>query len=207
MNKSVLKLDWASHKSAKFAVENWHYSKTMPAGKLVKVGVWENGQFIGVVLFGCGAGNSTNGLKYGLRAVAEMAELVRVALRPHETPVSRIISIAVKMLVQNNPKLRLLISFADRMEQGHHGGIYQAGNWIYVGDFTGCGGYLIKGKRLHSKSVHSRGWLQSVEWLKNNIDPKAKKLKTIKHRYLMPLDAKMRARIAPLAKPYPKRVK
>ena len=28
-----------------------------------------------------------------------------------------------------------------------------------------------------------------------------------KHRYLLPLDADMRARIAPLAQPYPKRVK
>ena len=28
-----------------------------------------------------------------------------------------------------------------------------------------------------------------------------------KHRYLMPLDAEMRARIMPLAKPYPKRAK
>jgi hypothetical protein len=38
--------------------------------------------------------------------------------------------------------------------------------------------------------------------------PDVKKVKgSSKHRYLMPLDKEMSAKIAPLAKPYPKRVK
>ena len=40
------------------------------------------------------------------------------------------------------------------------------------------------------------------------IDKNAKLIKVPgKHRYLMPLDDEMRAKIAPLAKPYPKRPK
>ena len=50
-----LRLDWCSYKAAKHAVMNWHYSKTMPIGKLVKIGVWEDDKFIGVVIFGLGA--------------------------------------------------------------------------------------------------------------------------------------------------------
>jgi len=61
-----LKLDWCSYQAAKYAVERWHYSKRMPAGKHVHVGVWEGDVFVGVMLYGLGACNLTRGEKYGL---------------------------------------------------------------------------------------------------------------------------------------------
>jgi len=201
-----LKIDWATHEAAKYACEKWHYSKSIPSAQC-KIGVWEDGKFIGVVLFGIGAGNSTSGIRYGLNKKGDVAELVRVALRSHKTPVSKIIKIALVMMKKQNPGIRLVISFADNMGQGHVGGIYQAGNWIYAGAFDGDGGFVIHGKIVHSRTVGSRGWKQSVEWIQKNIDPKCRKAETYKHRYLMPLDDEMRKRIAPLAQPYPKRVK
>ena len=202
----ALKLDWATTKAAQFACKNWHYSGVMPSTQC-KIGVWEDGKFIGVVLFGIGAGNSTRGERFGLARRGEVAELVRVALKSHKAPVSRIIKIALKMMKSANPGIRLVISFADEMAQGHHGGIYQAGNWIYDGAFVGDGGWCINGKIVHNKTVHSRGWKQTQSWLAANVDPNVTKAATRKHRYLMPLDADMRARILPLAKPYPKRAK
>jgi hypothetical protein len=118
--KTVLKIDWATHQAAKYAVENWHYSESMPAGKLVKVGAWENGKFIGVVLFGRGANNNI-GKPYGLSQTAA-CELVRIALTKHITPVSKIAAIAMRFLKANSPGLRLIISYADPL-QGHHWGI------------------------------------------------------------------------------------
>lgn len=50
-----LKIDWATHEAAKFACEKWHYSETMPVPPIVKIGVWENSKFIGVILFSRGA--------------------------------------------------------------------------------------------------------------------------------------------------------
>jgi hypothetical protein len=50
-----LYLDWCSHEAAKFAVEHWHYSKVIPKSKLAKIGVWEDGTFIGAIIFGVGA--------------------------------------------------------------------------------------------------------------------------------------------------------
>ena len=76
-----LYLDWCSHEAAKFAVEHWHYSKVMPKGKLIKIGVWEDGRFIGVVLFGRGANNHI-GNPFSLTQT-EAAELVRIALIDH----------------------------------------------------------------------------------------------------------------------------
>ena len=207
MAKADLRIDWATHAAAKYAVENWHYSQMMPKSKLSKVGVWENGEFIGVVIFGVGGGNSTRGDKYGLRKAGDVCELVRVALRDHVAPVSQIVAVALRFLRKSNPKLRLVISFADTV-QGHHGGIYQAGNWIYTGLTEGDREFHVKGEIIHPRTIHIRGWRQVESWLRENVDPDARLVKTPgKHRYLMPLDAAMRVQIQSLSKPYPKRVK
>ena len=198
MNKADLKLDWCSHEAAKYAVEKWHYSGTMPVGKAVKIGVWEDGQFIGVVLFARGANN--NLLKpYGLDQV-HGAELVRVALSFHKSPVSRIVKVALSMLREKSPGTRLVVSFADT-KQGHHGGIYQAGNWVFSGSIDPPTEYLWNGRWVHSMQIQTMirsGHISSRKGLKNRLG-------SVKHRYLMPLDAEMRARIEPLRKPYPKR--
>lgn len=191
--KPVLKIDWATHEAAKYAVENWHYSESMPAGKLVKVGAWENGKFIGVVLFGRGANNNI-GKPYGLEQTAA-CELVRIALTKHITPVSKIAAIAMRFLKANSPGLRLIISYADPL-QGHHGGIYQAGNWIYCGKSSPQAAVIFQGKVMHKRTAQEK--FGGIEGMK-------KSAVTSKHKYLMPLDNEMRKRIMPLAKPYPKR--
>jgi hypothetical protein len=207
VSKVDLKIDWASHEAAKYACENWHYSKTIPVGKLVKVGAWENEKYIGCVIFGRGANN--NMLKpFGLNA-DEGCELVRVALTKHQTPVSKILSFAIKFLKKQSNELRLIVSYADA-DQEHHGGIYQATNWIYDGlkNANTMGAFVIKGKKTHPKSVHSKGIKQNIDAVRKHLDPNATIFYTKgKHRYLMPLDNDMRAKILPLAKPYPKRAK
>ncbi len=81
--KVELKIDWATHEAAKYACEHWHYSRSVPVGKLVKFGVWEDGRFVGVVLYSCGsAGVGSIGKGLGLKSV-DVAELARVALRDH----------------------------------------------------------------------------------------------------------------------------
>lgn len=201
-----LKIDWATHASAKYACENWHYSKSVPVPPLVKVGVWECGEFIGVVIFSRGA--SGNLLKpYGLDQ-DQGCELTRIALTKHVAPVSRILRLAMKFLGKNSPELRLIVSFADP-QYGHHGGVYQACNWVYVGDTAPGYEYWHGGKRLHSRQVAEKGWNIQQGVKRATLKPsQCAVVKTAgKHRYLMPLDEDMRKKIAPLAKPYPKRAK
>jgi hypothetical protein len=194
-----LKIDWASHDAAKFACVNWHYSKCLPVGKLFKVGVWENKKYIGCVIFGRGA-NKSLGEPYDC-SQTESCELVRIALCSHITPVSKIMSLAIKLL-KKTTKMRLIVSFADT-EQNHHGGIYQATNWIYDGLTNSADEYIYQGKRWHG-----RAFRKSHGSHLNFINKGLKIVKGArKHRYLMPLDDEMRAKIAPLAKPYPKRIK
>ena len=205
--KPELKIDWATNDAAKFACLNWHYAKAVPVGKLVKVGVWENKKFIGCVLFGRGA-NKNMPKPYGL-GQDECVELVRVALTKHDTPVSKIMMLSIKFLKKSNPGIRLVVSYAD-LDLNHHGGIYQATNWIYEGLFgkDSVSAFIINGKKTHRKSIDSLGVKQRIAEVRRCLDPNAKEFRTKgKHKYLMPLDKDMSAKIAPLAKPYPKRVK
>lgn len=207
LSKVDLRIDWATHEAAKYACENWHYSGCLAVGKLVKVGAWEDAKFIGVVVFARGA-NHNMSKPYDL-GQDECVELVRVALSNHITPVSKIVAIALKFLKKSNTGIRLVVSYAD-LDMGHHGGIYQAMNWIYEGKFNAGArqGFLINGRVRHNKSVHSLGVKQNIDSVRRQLDPFAKEVFTEgKHKYLMPLDAVMRKRILLLSKPYPKRMK
>lgn len=202
MNKAKppsLKIDWATHAAAKYACENWHYSKCMPKNKLVKIGAWENGHFIGVILFSYSVSRHI-GNPYGL-SMFECCELSRIALTKHKTPVSKIIAIALKFLKKSNPGIQLIVSFADTKE-GHHGGVYQATNWIYTGMTPPCKRYLDpKGKLWHARraSVHGGHGKKKVTDKWKIIDCPGK------HRYLMPLNDTIKKKVLVLSKPYPKR--
>jgi hypothetical protein len=205
MSSVELKIDWATHEAARFACVNWHYSKSVPVPPLVKVGAWEDGQFVGVAIFSRGANN--NLLKpFGLEQT-EGCELTRVALAPHKSNVSQIVAAAIKFLKRNNDGMRLIVSFADPSE-GHHGGIYQAMNWIYTGRQPETVEYLAPdGKQWHGRMVSKDGKIKVQGQYRAcwRVDQCTSVIKPGKHRYLMPLDKKMRKQILPLAQPYPKR--
>jgi hypothetical protein len=200
-----LRLDWCSYEAAKYAVEHWHYSRSLPTPPLLKIGVWEEGEFIGCVMFSRGA--SSNLLKpYNLKWT-EGCELTRIALNTHRTPVSRIVRIAIDMLRKSNPGLQLIISFADP-NHGHIGSIYQAMNWIYTGTSTPNMEYYDRaGKRWHSRQVSKRGFISLYGEVRRC--PKPSDCQIIrtegKHRYLYPLNNDMRNRILSLQQSYPKR--
>jgi len=205
MSKVDLRLDWCSYEAAKYAVEHWHYSRSMPTPPVVKIGVWESGIFIGVVLFSRGANNNL-GKPYKLDFL-QVCELTRVALNSHISSVSRIVSIAIKMLKRNAPKLRLIVSFADANEN-HLGIIYQAGNWIYTGRSNSTPKYIApNGQILHQRQVSKIGYKPQYGTMRKV--PKSGDCEIIpqldKYRYLYPLDDAMRRQIEPLRKPYPKR--
>ena len=199
--KPQLKIDWATHEAAKYAVENWHYSKCMPgAKKVLLVGVWEDLKFIGVVIFSPGA-TSCLGSPYGLNQF-QCTELVRIALNKHKSTVSKIVKIALCFLKKRSPGIRLVVSFADPY-QNHIGGVYQAGNWIYSGQSSPTKVWQTNGKIIHPRTLGASDFKKGK---KKQLPKGAKSLiMPGKHRYLMPLDNEMRKQILPLARPYPKR--
>lgn len=193
-----------SYEAAKFAVERWHYSGRMPTGKRFELGVWEGGDFKGAILFSRGA-TPNIGSPFNLTQT-EICELTRIALRDHEWPVTRMLSIALSMLQDENPGLRLAISYAD-VDENHHGGIYQGGNWLFLG-WVNRGtrsAFIVNGKKMHPRSIGAMGGTQSLEWVRENLDPNATEHTTQgKLKYAYPLDDEMWEQLEPRAKPYPK---
>jgi hypothetical protein len=192
-----LKLDWCSYEAAKYAVEHWHYSKCLPKFKQNWIGVWENLKFIGVISFGRSS-TPYLGTAYNLTTF-ECAELTRIALKKHETPVSKIIAIAVKMVKKKSPGMRLFVSLADP-SQNHVGAVYQASGWKYIGKSSCMRQYFFKGKWRNDSSLMRE--IQKFPLLKKTL--KSKKIQG-KYKYVLALDKEMAAIINPLAKPYPKR--
>lgn len=211
MSKADLKLDWCDHKAAKYAVEHWHYSRSLSSSKNVFIGVWENTTFIGVIIFGRGA-NKSIASPYGLEQT-EVCELTRVALNTHINPVTRILAIAIKLLKKQSPNLKLIVSYADP-DQNHYGGIYQGGGWLYADMTKSADEYIVNGKRVHGRSLRSTRASHKFknlhsqnteEWAKKVLDPNTRKVQgSSKHRYLYPLTPEMRDKIESLRKPYPK---
>jgi hypothetical protein len=179
-----------SHDAAKYAVETWYYTATMPKGKLVKHGVWENDKFVGVIIYGRGATNNL-GKPYGLTTL-ETCEMVRMSMDVHQTPTSRILGISLKMLKKTNPGLRLVVSFADGAA-GHSGTVYKASNWVYLGLTKSAATYLIDGEWAHGREcshVVKRTGQKRSEFERKMTEPK--------HRFVYPLDDEMRAQVEPL---------
>lgn len=174
----------------------------MPRFKLAKLGVWEAGEFIGAVIFAQGA--TPNLCRPYDLGMLEVTELVRVALRDHLTPTTKIVSLAIKKIRELNPGLRLIVSFADSGE-GHLGIIYQAGNWIYLGE-SKTSWVRLNGKVEHPRTLVGKFGTCSIGWLRQHIDPLATSERMMpKYRYGMPLDKGIRRRLTKMSHAYPKR--
>jgi hypothetical protein len=153
------------------------------------------------VVFAWGANRHLAG-EYKLK-MTECAELCRVALAKHATPVSRILSIAVKMLKREMPGIRLIVSYAD-LNRGHFGKIYQASNWLFVGQTGHEAGIMLNGKLTHRRTINSKYGTSDIGWLRNRIDASARRSEgKPKLKYLLPLDDGIAGRIKPLVKSYP----
>ena len=207
--KPKLRLDWCSREAARFACERWHYSRKLTVGGLVTIGVWEDGSFIGSIVYSKGSGASTDARKYGLGPMNQAAELCRIALREHRTPVSKMIAISTKMVRRQSPGLRMLISYADPA-QGHAGAIYQAANWLYVGDTPPTKMYRDKhGIVHHSRVVSTTGYVSFFGKMKRAIRQQDCEVIPVpgKHKYVYPLDEEVREALVAHVRPYPKRPK
>ena len=122
------------------------------------------------------------------------------------SPVSRVLAVSVRLLHRAMPGLRLVVSFADTAE-GHHGGIYQANGWTYLGaavthSYRVRGVWSIRGLALPLRP----GWAVDPMAARRHVDPKAERVaRPPKHKYAQGLDAEMRTALGTMAQPYPRR--
>lgn len=210
-----MRLSVANAAAIKFACMKFHYAKCVPVNPIGFNVYNDADEWCGVILYSLGA-TPRIGSEYNL-GCGEVVELTRVALNGKQGNgrTSQAVSMSLKMLKEKCPLIRLVVSFAD-CDQSHLGTIYQATNWIFTGTKNNGdrGAFVVHGKKMHPKSVYSH-WVtidgkkchcpQTLDAVRRYLDPNATIFYTQgKRKYLMPLDKKMRKKIIPLAKPYPK---
>lgn len=183
VTSSGLFITEATTQQCRLACKQWHYSKTCVAVVRAGYAVYENGRWIGCVVFANGIQNA-QATEWGLDW-ERCIELVRVALDKHETEVTRIISLCIKFLTKKFPKLELILSYSD-LSRGHHGGIYKGGNWVFVGETVPCHMVILNGKRISPRSLSHYKISQSDV---------AKTEKYVKNKFIYPLSNNMRAKL------------
>jgi hypothetical protein len=195
-------------------VRDFHYSKRMPSN--IQTGEYifswrqpggllgDNGDVLAAAIFGfpsAGYAVGPNG-----KAILELQRLVRIpSLR---NPLSKLVSLSIKWLRQRTG-FAGIISYADP-NKGHTGTIYQAANFIYVGQSKEKrqGFLLPTGEVIHRTTAR-----KLVGGAKSDGDVKRARPNWVsitgdgKHLYVYPLRQRPNAflqRFNWIEKPYPK---
>ena len=192
----MIRLERASKEAVRYALLKLHYAKTVCVNQ-VAYSVFENDIFCGVIAFGIGANpNYATSLKVNR---GEYLELVRVALNGKQTTTSQCLAVAIRLLKKENPQVKILVSYADSA-QNHLGTIYQATNWIYLGDDT-CKtqNFIYNGKLFHRKTLASKYNLSSIKSVASEV-PQSRK-----HKYIYCYDKDLLNYWKQFSKPYPKK--
>lgn len=195
----------ASRKAIKIACLKFHYAGRIPTAGAVGFSVFnDNNEFCGVVLFGSGA-TPKMGAQYGLRT-GQIMELTRVALNGKQGITTKAVAIAIRLLKKKRPLLKMLVSYAD-MDQKHNGTIYQAMNWIYVGQTSKGTTFFIdrNGEKRHPRIVGLKSKQYGISREESIKRLGFHPIKTsAKHKYLYPLTPDMVQLVKGMARPYPK---
>lgn len=175
----MIELRKASTKAIRFACTHFHYAKRVPAVSFA-YNVYENSQWCGVIIFSPGA--TVNIAKMFDCVQGEVLELVRIALNGRQSKTSQCVAMALRKLHRDAPYVKIVVSYADQ-NQGHIG------------------------QKYHPRSLHSKGYRQSVEWLRENVDPNASECFGLpKHKYIFVFDKRLKRKLQKKALPYPKEV-
>lgn len=167
-----------------------HYTARRTADPM-HVFLWKRGGETRAAAVFCSPANRFFG-----KGAIELSRLVRV---PDETaPMSQFLALCIRQLKQDE-RLAFLLSYADTTA-GHHGGVYQASNFIYVAESKGNTQYrhnetgrIVSGRSFDQHAASNKdGWTR---------------LRTgRKHLYIYPLREKRKALLARFgwtALPYP----
>ncbi len=200
-----MRLERGTARDARHACKCFHYSRSMPTASHIYNVFNDGGEWCGCIIYSPGANNHI-GSEYGL-VQGQVLELVRVALngRQGHGRTSQAVSASLRMLHADAPLCKLVISYADA-GQGHYGTIYQATNWLYVGERAGQGYVEVNGERLHKKAATSRYGTCNIDEIRHQAGEGVRWVESAgKRKYLYFFDKRLRKKFQHLSQPYPKR--
>ena len=136
-------------------IEAHHYSGSVNGCKVTQCYALHNdGALAGAILFG--ALSTTAWKKYAL-SEGDVVELRRMCLLDGCPPNTATFFMRHALAhLKRNYQFEVCVSYADPYH-GHHGGVYQAGNWKYAGQTAGD--VLLKtpeGKLFHSRAMRTK---------------------------------------------------
>lgn len=201
--------------TARTWVEQWHYSHRMPGGGTRTFGLFCPDMVCCVMT---SIPNNVHGVatRYDLHRWKGNIEISRVVAHPDAPANTASRAVAAILALYRSWDYEWLFSYADT-GQGHHGGIYQALNSIYLGLSDARPGYLLDGVEVHPRSLVSTYGTQAWPRIRDIIREQTGKtlervegLNTAKHTYILPCGTPasrraIRRHLAPIAQAYPKR--
>ena len=178
------------------------------------------------VAVGNGTAGAFTSMQYGIERT-ELATLTRGACVHWAPPGtnSRLVSWTVRLLRELDPRVKLVVAYADS-EAGEIGTIYQAAGWTYIGpgatviEWVSPSGKVFNTRAMGPTShdggkVVARGWSPTAGKNRTRKTEEAllaagwrKQTSNRKHRYVALVDrddADLTRRIAAMRLPYPKR--
>jgi len=180
-----MRLELASRKAVKYAVENWHYTKSVPNVGLAFAVFNNKKEFCGVICYGVGA-TANIARPYGLQQ-GQVVELLRVALNGKQEQTSKAVAQSLRLLKKKSPSVKL----------------DQATNWIYTG-FSTDSNLVIDGQRKHRRTISSKYGTSSVEKIRS-LGHSVEVIRTRpKWKYIYALNSADRQKYQHLSKPYPR---
>ena len=182
-------------------IVKWHYSKSLNSSMRYAFTLRTPGGLFGdrgdIVACCCFASPVNRNAKPG------ELELIRLArIEPGiDIPLSFLVSHSLRWLILNaSDEWKMVVSYADDAH-GHHGGIYQATNFIYVGQSeTGVQGFrdTATGEVIHKRTAYGRFGTSSERTMKyeKGYEPVRG---SVKFLYVFPLVRREKARKERLA--------
>lgn len=191
-------------KAARQVITAYHYSRAWPTGNFVSFGVFVEGDLLGVCTFGHPANNRNWKSIPGCEKNRDLSELTRlwIADRAPKMLESQTIATCLRIL-RREQTCKVVVSYADPM-QGHTGTVYQASNWVFVGQMKPCDKLMWSdGSLMHKRAAFDRYGTNQLAKLRH-IDPNVKSIRVPgKYKYLYPIDKRLLPTLRRLAKPYP----
>lgn len=167
-----------SCKQAKEYIIANHYTHGCHNAPSPCYGLFENGELIGVIAFATPCSENVRASVFGPEYKDSVIELHRLHIKdvtPRNTE-SWFISRALKLLKEDKPRIKAVISFSDST-QGHQGTIYRASGFYYIGHTGKATFYLDETGRLRhprqngvnitKEMAKEKGWTPVKRFAKN----------------------------------------
>ncbi len=189
---------------AKRVLVEHHYLHSMPGGTQIFLGSLIDHRLLGVLTLGVGTSNAHR-LVDGATP-SDCITLSRLWLSDElpKNSESRVLGIALRSL-GSATSYKFVLTYADPNAE-HVGTIYQATNWIYIGESQAMPLLdLGDGVGRHSRTVAHKYGTHSLKYLRKHGLSVKKIPQARKHRYIYFLDKSWRDRLNPEQLPYPKK--